>query len=62
MDTFGLKLIHTGYLDRREIKIVKLLMICQVNNVFEASSDTINLLKWRGVVGNDNTVVLWQII
>ena len=62
MDTFGLKLIHTGYLDRREIKIVKLLMICQVNNVFEASSDTINFPKWRGVVGNDNTVVQWQII
>ena len=45
MDTFGLKLIHKGYLNRREIKIVKLLMICQVNNVFEASSDTINLQK-----------------
>ena len=45
LNTLGLKLIYKGYLDRREINIVKLLMICQVNNVFEASSDTINLQK-----------------
>ena len=58
MDTFVLKLIHKGYLDRREIKIVKLLMICQVYNVSEASSNTINLQKWREDVRGDITFVL----
>ena len=58
MDTLGLKLIHKGYLDRGEINIVKLLIICQVNNVFEASSDTINLQKWREDVRNYIAVVL----
>ena len=58
MDTLGLKFIHKGYLDRREINIVKLLMICQVNNIFEASSDIINLQKWREDVRSYITVVL----
>ena len=58
MDILGLKLIHKRYLDRGEIDIVKLLIICKVNNVFEASSDTINLQKWREDVRNYIAVVL----